>query len=404
MWEQDIGVLPVDFAKQGDEWSYHLRVELTGDIYMAGRGTDGTAPVELGPPASGPVSSKLLVSLHPDGISCTVTGDGDSASPGQVDPWRQAAQAAVALLGTRNRVFTWEAIVGVAPRGFEGRFGQLARPHDVGPVHLVPGGTCMRELVPSDRTGSAGYRHTFPLIASGQFISYEWGRAALAAEACLRRTCALLSLLTGALWVPRSHPSERATNAAPLQVPPVFGTVPPFPGEAEWRGQIWPGTPEFTLPGWVEQAWSALDADAALAQAVNAVYEGMRLEPEHPSLAHLTFVAAIEGYGMRLADEAPCDCQPGCTHVKTPATKRFRKALKTVMTAREVQRISGLAYDLRSYTGHQGSLFGSEKTFGYSPHLSLFNVADDAVFDYMVLGELRNASRRVLAKALGRPG
>lgn len=180
--------------------------------------------------------------------------------------------------------------------------------------------------------------------------------------------------------------------------------MPSFPGEAEWRGQIRPGTREFTLPGWIEQAWPALDADAGLAQAVNAVYEGMRLEPEHPSLAHLTFVAAIEGYGMRLADDAPCDCQPGCTHVKTAATKRFRKALKTVMTSREVQRVSGLAYDLRSYTGHQGSLFGSEKTFGYSPHLSLFNVAGDAFFDYMVLGELRNASRKVLAKALGRPG
>ena len=134
------------------------------------------------------------------------------------------------------------------------------------------------------------------------------------------------------------------------------------------------------------------------------MYEGMRLEPEHPSLAHLTFVAAIEGYGMRLADDVPCDCQPGCTHVKTVAMKRFREALKTVMTSREVRRIAGLAYDLRSHTGHQGSLFGSEKTFGYSPHLSLFNVAGDAVFDYVILGELRNASRQVLAKALGRPG
>jgi hypothetical protein len=48
---------------------------------MADRGTDGTAPVELGPPVSGPVHSKLLLSPHADGISCTVTGDGDSASP-----------------------------------------------------------------------------------------------------------------------------------------------------------------------------------------------------------------------------------------------------------------------------------------------------------------------------------
>ena len=84
--------------------------------------------------------------------------------------------------------------------------------------------------------------------------------------------------------------------------------------------------------------------------------------------------------------------------------KRFREALKTVITSREVRRIAGLAYDLRSHTGHQGSLFGSERRrSGYSPHLSLFNVAVDAVFDYVILGELRNASRQVLAKALGRP-
>jgi hypothetical protein len=204
---------------------------------MAGRGTDATAPVKLGPPMSGPVHSKLLVSPHPNGISCTVTGDGDSAAPEQVDPWRQAAQQAVALLGARNRVFTWEAIVGVAPRGFEGRFGQLAQPHDVGPVHLVPGGTCMRELVPSERTGSRGYRHTFPVIASGRVSTYEWGRVALAAEACLRRTCALLSLLTGVVWIPRSHPSERADDAAPLQVPAVFGTVPPFPERRNGAGR-----------------------------------------------------------------------------------------------------------------------------------------------------------------------
>jgi hypothetical protein len=71
---------------------------------------------------------------------------------------------------------------------------------------------------------------------------------------------------------------------------------------------------------------------------VNAVDKGMRLEAEHPSLAHLTFVAAIESYWMRLADDAPCDCRHGCTHIKNAATKRFRKALKTVMTSREVQR------------------------------------------------------------------
>jgi hypothetical protein len=403
VWEQDIGVFPVDFAGQGDEWSHHLCVALTGDSHIAARGTDGTDPVELGPPLSGPVQSKLLVRPDPGGIRCTVTGDGDAAPTGQVAPWRQAAKAAVALLGGRDRVFTWEAIVGMAPRGFEGSFGQLAHPQDIGPVQLVPGGICMREQAPSDRAGGSGLRYSFPVVASGQVSVYAWGRAALAAEVCLRRTCALLSLLTGAVWIPRSHPRERADGTPPLQVPPVFGNVPPVAGETEWRGNVLPGTGTFTLPGWIERAWPVLDADAGLAQAVNAIYEGMRLEPEHPSLAHLTFVAAIEGVGMRFAADRPCGCQPGCTHMEPPAQVRFRKALKTVMTKPRGKTDLRDRLRLRSHTGHRGSLFGSEQTFGYSPHLNLFKVADDAVFDYVILGELRNAGREVLAKALGRP-
>jgi hypothetical protein len=41
---------------------------------------------------------------------------------------------------------------------------------------------------------------------------------------------------------------------------------------------------------------------------------------------------------------------------------------------------------------------------GYSHYGSLFDTADDAIFDYVILGQLRNASRRVIAKAMGRPG
>ena len=130
----------------------------------------------------------------------------------------------------------------------------------------------------------------------------------------------------------------------------------------------------------------------------------MRLEQQHPSLAHLTFVAAIEGFGARFVTDAPCDCAPGCTHQKNVAQKRFRKALKTVMTNREVGKIWDTAYTLRSSTGHSGTLFGSERTYGYSHYGSLFDTADDAVFDYIILGQLRNASRLVIAKAIGRPG
>jgi hypothetical protein len=234
-----------------------------------------------------------------------------------------------------------------------------------------------------------------------------WDRAAQIAELRLRRTCALLSLVTGEVWIPRSHPAQITGEAGAQMVPPVFGHVPQLQGEAEgtgWGGEIPPDVKPFRLPGWAAQAWPLLDADRDLAGALNAIYEGMRLEYQHPSLANLTFVAAIEGFGTRFVSDAPCDCSPGCTHAKGVAQKRFRKALKTVMTNREVEEIWEIAYSLRSSTGHTGSLFGSEQTYGYSHYGSLFHTADDAVFDYVILGQLRNASRRVVARALGRPG
>jgi hypothetical protein len=409
VWQQDIGVFPVHFTDQGDEWCHHLTVSLTGDYHMTARGTNGTDPVELGPPPGGPVYSKLLVRPHADGISCTVTGDdGDSVSADQVEPWRRAADTAVSLLGCQNRVFAWEAIIGTAAQTFGlDRLGPLEEPQDFGPVHLASGGICMREQVSTERIGASGIRHSFPLVASGECTTYVWDRAAQIAELCLRRTCALLSLVTGAVWIPRSHPVQVTGEVGAVRVPPVFGHVPPLPGEAGgtgWSGGIPADIQPFRLPGWAAQAWPLLGDDRDLARALNAVYEGMRLEQQHPSLAHLTFVAAIEGFGARFVSDAPCDCSPGCTHRKNVAQKRFRKALKTVMTNREVEEIWQIAYTLRSFTGHSGTLFGSENTYGYSHYGSLFDTADDAVFDYVILGQLRNASRRVVAKAVGRPG
>jgi hypothetical protein len=63
---------------------------------------------------------------------------------------------------------------------------------------------------------------------------------------------------------------------------------------------------------------------------------------------------------MRFVPNALCDCHPECTHYKGVAEKRFRKALKTVLTQREVKELAGPLYDKRSHTGHRGTLFGSE--------------------------------------------
>jgi hypothetical protein len=54
----------------------------------------------------------------------------------------------------------------------------------------------------------------------------------------------------------------------------------------------------------------------------------------------------------------PGDCSPDCTHQKNVAQKRFRVALKTVMTNREVKNIWETARARRSSTRHSGTCSG----------------------------------------------
>jgi hypothetical protein len=49
--------------------------------------------------------------------------------------------------------------------------------------------------------------------------------------------------------------------------------------------------------------WPILKAYSGFATAVHAHYEAMRLHHRHPSMAHLTYVAAIEGFGTRFVQD-----------------------------------------------------------------------------------------------------
>lgn len=69
------------------------------------------------------------------------------------------------------------------------------------------------------------------------------------------------------------------------------------------------------------------------------------------------------------------------------------------MSGNQANKISRYAYQARSTTGHQGSLLGSERFYGYEP-MSMFNVTSSTTFDYSMLGEIQQLSRAVLVKAL----
>ena len=333
----------------------------------------------------------------------------EAASDEQVEPWRRAAEAAVAALGLRNRDFEWQAVIDADECMLHGLpavagVGVLRTPGRIGPVNLSPGGICLRtNLAPSDQFSSTrgGFRYTFPVVVSGHISTYDWERACLIVRHGLRRICAVLTICTGALWVPRSEPMQIPAGQEPLRLPVELGPpVATVGAHMEWNGQIPSETPPLELPGWAEASWDLLGSEEAVATAVDAFYEARLLDRDHPSVAFALYVAAIEGIGARDREDSTCTCCENCT-AKTGAQTSFRKGLRTIMTKSQLKQFDAdLAYELRSRTDHAGHLFGSEVVFGY-PIISYFRQTNDIAFTYGLLWPMRAAGRRVLIKALG---
>jgi len=408
VWESDIGVFPVSWASQGDEWVLHLSKTLVGRERIRLEGSYSEKVMSVGP-ADETLPSTLRVRPDPAGIRCTVVGDGDEPSEDQTQRWREAAATAAAGLGRHDRDYGWQAVLGPNPRRPDLHVPPLAGPARLGPVLLDPGGVQMREWVSSGPAEISEHEpsYSWPVIASGTVRAYDYNAADILAKFAVHRTCALLTLFCGPHWLPRIGPQvfDQRWGVPPLRVPQSVGE----------RGQAEPdnkpladfntndGDEPLWLPEWTADAWDALDTDRILATAVSAYYEATSMETDHPSAAFLAYVAAIEGIGSKLADLDRCET---CKSQKG-AGRRFRKALRTVMTANEAGKLAH-AYDRRSATAHDGTLFGTEQTLGY-PRISAFEYDSRFMFDILMVGQIRRASLRVVTKALSdaaarRPG
>jgi hypothetical protein len=407
VWEKHIGVLPVSWTEQGDEWKFHLANALTGSGYLGGQGSSmGGGDVIVNPPPMSSMQCSLRIRRDPGGLACIVFGNEGPGNEDDAARWREAAEAAVAKLGNYDQDFSWRAIVGPGPTGPEwNRPGPLAAVVTIGPVELAPGGVQMREL--------AGFAHgridspwpartTWPVIASGTVRSYSEDYVQYQAQARVHRICALLSLMSGIWWTLRSGPHVWLTGTperAPVVVPQSVG-----PWEAtRYAGQplpadfnVYDGDEFLPIPPWTGQAWNLMDTDESITRAVHGCYEAMGLEADHPSVAFLMYVATIEGIGARWVDLKRCK---SCgSH--TGAAERFRTALTTVLSPAEAKSLGNVAYrDYRSKTGHEARLFGGEDTFGY-PRISMFTFDEADVFFWMYLMPIRNACRQIIGNIL----
>lgn len=407
VWEKHIGVLPVSWTEQGDEWEFHLANALGGPGYLEGQGSSmGRGDVILGPPPMSGMQCSLRVRRDSGGIACIVFGDERPGNEDDAARWREAAEVAVEKVGRHDHDFSWRAIVGPGPTGSEWRRpGPLAATVTIGPVELIPGGVQMRELAgfAHGQIDSPGpERRTWPVIASGTIRSYNEDYVRHQAQGQAHRICALLSLISGIWWTLRSGPHvwlagtpQRRPIAVPQSVGPWEATHyagQPLPADFN----VYAGGEFLPIPAWTEQAWNLMDTDENIKKAVHGCYEAMGLEANHPSVAFLMYVATIEGIGTRFIDLKHCK---SCGS-RTGAGLRFREALATVLPPDEAKSLGNAAYrDYRSKTGHEARLFGGEDTFGYSS-FSMFTFDEADVFFYAYLMPIRQACRQIIGKIL----
>lgn len=246
----------------------------------------------------------------------------------------------------------------------------LAGAIDVGPVRLEPGGVLMHEIV-DDRPLLLGeHRYPFsssPLILRGTTASYGeypdlawacWPMDRLGALRQARRAAALVSVAWNEYWILRTEP-VRVAPSQPIVIPHLVDGSDA--GQTRWPGgcdappQHQPA--EFQqreLPEWLDAAWAALDGDRKLDRAVDAYYEALRADAEHPTLAAMLFVTVIEGLGARTARSS----------ADGGAKDNFRVGLGVLPRDRAAV-LANTAYQLRSQTAHSGMLHGAESTFGY---------------------------------------
>jgi hypothetical protein len=113
----------------------------------------------------------------------------------------------------------------------------------------------------------------------------------------VHRLAALLSLEWGGCWIMREAPAERGEGPR-LETPErPWWVKPPETPEEDQADSF----ERKDIAEWSDEAWSVLDADPAIEDALLVYHQGLVLQQEgHVSFAMIAFVASIEAIGAKL--------------------------------------------------------------------------------------------------------
>jgi hypothetical protein len=326
--------------------------------------------------------------LHP-----VVVGYGDRDNE-QIERWTNAVASALRALSGPEEMHQWRAVVGPSLRSnLSERKIALAEATTVGPLTLRPGGVLRHDVTHCrpPQYGCRSLRTSWPLFVEGTAKGYSHHVAMIRAAQELHRLSALLSLVWGLHWSVVHSPAP--IRHAIIAIPPADPQGARIVGEAETRES----NPQ-TLPAWLNTAWALLDARGELLDALDALCEGMALEEEHPSLALVAFVAAVEGVGGETLPPTPCK---ECGTVPR-ARDRFVAGLCRVMSSNKAEAMAKEIHKRRSRTAHSGTLHGEERYLGL-PYFGAFGRPPEREFALTLVYRMETAAREVLTAALNTP-
>jgi hypothetical protein len=398
--------LDVNWQQEGDEWLHHMWAALSEEVSLTGHsmGKQEASPefpfahLELVPTSTELQSRLRLVPLQRGLVAVVAGADGPDIEATQVEPWATAIEEATRRVGQRHQSFDWVAVVGRLP-GREFYRIALASEARIGSLRLSPAQHYLTEYLSGSHPSLFARTSywSWPIIVEGSSTGYNWLVAAVAATRTVHRLAALLSLSWGSCWVIREVPAERGEG-------PRLET----PERPWWQKQ--PETPEEDqaesfqredIAEWLDEAWSILDADPAVEDALLVYHQGLVLQQEdRESFAMIAFVASIEAIGAKLSKRKRCSCCPECK-VMIGSAKQFQEALALVVPEEErCKALAKVVYDQRSTTAHAGRLHGSEAAPGTFVSAGSF-FARNSVWEFTShLWETRKANRDLLLRVL----
>jgi hypothetical protein len=310
----------------------------------------------------------------------------------EIEAWRAAFQTAAQRIAEPLLDFDWSCLIGLAPiRGT----AQLMNAKLSDDVSLAPFKfeVCPHRIIEYGTNPMSPHSSqvmiSWPVHLSGTARGRDWWAATRKATYDIRQACALLSLAYDQCWIPRRQPQD--PNMSEFQFPVTEKFVEEIHGSENYEDL----SPLPQVP-WFDGAIQNLQDDQRLSDALIAFHESMILAPNHPSVAVVLLVAAIESIGVKYGELERCECGKS----ELGYADRFRAMLRKVLYPAEARKVARV-YENRSGTAHAGTLYGHDRRLGLGGPSSIFSVDPEHEFSSDLIFALRKACRRLLELELG---